>query len=203
LTIQLTWLNPDSNLDSIKFTMRTNIPEKLIDITEEIDSTGQASLTRLTVLKKWFAHPHRLAAFAVFIAKRACSRKGKSAPETVELFRDARALISKTDLLNPNLDRQQAESLYHRLKTFQNEHKKVGWNSVRLIKNRNLYLIEEGLRIYLWCIDSPRDGYRLAVDFCENYDPRYGNSLNGPSLTKLNEIVRFMFNVEALEDDLV
>ena len=183
--------------------MRTNIPEKLLNIIEEIENTGQASLTRLTVLKKWFATPHRLAAFAIFIAKRACSRKGKSAPETVELFKEARALLSNATLLNPELDRQQAESLYHRLKAFQNEHKKGGWDSVRLIKNRNLYLIEEGVRIYLRCSDSPRDGYRLAVNFCENYDPKYGNSLNGPSLTKLHEIVRFMFNIEALEDGLV
>lgn len=182
--------------------MRTNISEKLIGITEEIESTGHASLTRLTVLKRWFAHPHRLAAFAVFIAKRACSRKGKSSPETVKLFREARDLLSKATLLNPMLDRQQAESLYRRLKAFQSEHKRVGWDSVRLVKNRNLYLIEEGLRIYLWCIDSPRDGYRLAVDYCEHYDPRYGNSLNGPSLSKLHEIVRFMFNVEGLEDGL-
>lgn len=203
MTIQLNWLNPGSNLNSLISDMRTNIPEKLLNIIEEIENTGQASLTRLTVLKKWFAHPHRLAAFAVFIAKRACSRKGKSAPETLELFKEARAFLAKVSLLNPVLDRHQAESLYQRLKAFQNEHKKVGWNSVRLIKNRNLYLIEEGLRIYLGCIDSPRDGYRLAVDFCEHYDPRYGNSLNGPSLTKLHEIVRFMFNIEALEDDLV
>lgn len=37
--------------------MRTDIPEKLIKITEEIEDTGQARLTRLTVLKKWFAYP--------------------------------------------------------------------------------------------------------------------------------------------------
>ena len=33
--------------------MRTNIPEKLLKIVEEIDENGNASLTRLTVLKKW------------------------------------------------------------------------------------------------------------------------------------------------------
>ena len=182
--------------------MRTNIPEKLLNIIEEIENTGQANLTRLTVLKKWFdTHPHRLAAFAVFIAKRACSRKGKSSSETVELFREARDLLAKATLLNPLLDRQQAESLYRRLKAFQNEHQKINWGSVRLVKNQNLYLIEEGVRIYLWFIDSSRDGYRLAVNYCEHYDPKYGNSLNGPSLTKLHEIVRFMFNVEGLEDD--
>ena len=34
--------------------MRTKIPEKLLKIVEERDAQGQANLTRLTVLKKWF-----------------------------------------------------------------------------------------------------------------------------------------------------
>jgi len=182
--------------------MRTNIPEKLIKIAEEIETTGQANLTRLTVLKKWFEQPHRLASFAIFIAKRACSRKGKTAEETAEFFRDARSLLSQTSLLNPLIARNDAEKLYFRLKDYQNDHKRIGWDSVRIVKNQNLYLIEEGLRIYLWCTNSPRDGYRFAVVHCEHYDPKFGNSLNGPSLTKLHEIVRFMFSIEALEDDL-
>lgn len=180
--------------------MRTNIPEKLFKIAEAIEDTGQANLTRLTVLKKWFDRPHRLASFAIFIANRACSRKGKSAAESLELFRDARTLLANAPLLNPVIACDEAEQLYARLKAFQDEHKKIGWDSVRIIKNRNLYLIEEALRIYLWRTDSPGDGYRLAADYCEHYDPKYGNSLNGPSLTKVNEIVRFMFKIEALED---
>jgi hypothetical protein len=180
--------------------MRTDIPEKLIKITEMIEENGQAALTRLTVLKKWFEQPDRLRAFAVFIAKRACSRKGKSSGETAELFRDAKMLLSEASLLNPVIARNDAEKLYLRLKNYQNEEKKIGWNTVRLIKNKNLNLIEEALAVYLWRSHSPGDGYRLAVNYCEHYDPRFGNSLNGPSLTKINEIVRFMFSVEALED---
>jgi hypothetical protein len=45
------------------------------------------------------------------------------------------------------------------------------------------------------------EGYKLAADFCQHYDSRYGNSLNGPSRTKIMEIVRFMFNYEAIEED--
>jgi hypothetical protein len=57
--------------------MRTNIPEKLLNIVEEIDEHGNASLTRLTVLKKWLERPERLSAFAIWVAARATSRKGK------------------------------------------------------------------------------------------------------------------------------
>ena len=34
--------------------MRTNIPKKLIKIGDDIEASGSASLTRLTVLKKLF-----------------------------------------------------------------------------------------------------------------------------------------------------
>ncbi len=55
--------------------------------------------------------------------------------------------------------------------------------------------------LYLRRVSSPTEGYKLAADFCQNYDPRHGNSLNGPSRTKIMEIVRFMFTLEALEED--
>jgi hypothetical protein len=180
--------------------VRTQIPEKLLRIADEIEEKGEANLTRLTVLKKWFDRPYRLASFAVFVANRASGRKGKTIGEAAELFHEARALLSKVPILDPVLELKAAEQLHGRLKTFQDEHKKVAWGSVRMVKNHNLFLIEEGLRIYLWSTGSPSDGYRLAVNYCEHYDPRYGNSLNGPSLTKLHEIVRFMFTIEALED---
>lgn len=63
-------------------------------------------------------------------------------------------------------------------------------------------LVEHALAIYLWRTDSPADGYKLAADYCQNYDPRYGNGLNGPGRTKIEEIIRFMFTIEALEDVL-
>ena len=59
--------------------MRTDIPEKLLVISDEIAAHGRANLKRLTVLKKWFKPPARLSAFALWVAARANSRKGKTA----------------------------------------------------------------------------------------------------------------------------
>jgi len=73
--------------------MRTNIPEKLLKIVEEIDENGNASLTRLTVLKKWLERPERLSTFAIWVAARAVSRKGKTIGAAAELFRAARTLL--------------------------------------------------------------------------------------------------------------
>jgi hypothetical protein len=160
-----------------------------------------APLTRLTVLKKWFEQdPKRLPSFALFIARRAASRKGKTTGEAAELFLEASKLLKETDIYNPRLSQEEATNLYKRLEAFQNVYKKAQWGPVRIVQNTNLFLIEEGLRIYIGRTISPSDGYRLAANYCEHYDPQYGNGLNGPSSFKINEIVRFMFNVEGRED---
>lgn len=180
--------------------MRTKIPERLVRVADEIGESGSASLTRITVLKKWFEQePKRLRAFAVFLASRASARKGKTSGEAADLFREARGLLKDADIYEPQIPEKAAEDLFLRLKSFQNEFQKQHWGAVRILKNHNLYLVEEGLRIYLHS-DSAADGYRLAASYCQNYDPRFGNSLNGPSATKIHEIVRFMITIEAREE---
>jgi hypothetical protein len=181
--------------------MRTSAPEKLLAVVDEIDAQGHASLTRLTVLKKWFVRPERLSAFALWVAARAVSRKGKTGRVAAAPFLEARALVSGLDKTTPKLNRRAAQRLHDRLRDFQNEYKNQQWGPVRIVHNWNLLLVEEALGICLWHADSPSHGYKLAADYCRHYDSRYGNSLNGPSQAKIKEIVRFMFAVETLEDD--
>lgn len=180
--------------------MRTNIPEKLLKIADDVGEQGNVNLTRLVVLKKWFENPERISAFAIWIALRATSRKGKTGGAAAELFSEAKALLAGADKCRPQLDRQKAQALHGRLRNFQNEYQRQQWGAVRIVHNWNLMLVEHALAIYLWHTNSPTDGYKLAADYCQNYDTQYGNALNGPSWTKIEEIVRFMFTIEALED---
>jgi len=181
--------------------MHTAVPEKLLKIVEEIDDCGNASLTKLTVLKKWFEYPGRLAAFAIWVARRAVARKGKTSGAAAKLFREARTLLTRSDKVHPEVNPQEAAALHDRLRDFQNEYREDRWSRIRIVHNWNLLLVEYGLAIYLWHPDSPTRGYKLAADYCQNYDPLYGSGLNGPSRTKIGEIIRFMFTLEALEDD--
>jgi hypothetical protein len=181
--------------------MRTNIPEKLLKISDEIAARGNANLTRLTVLKPWFERPKRLSAFALWVAARANSRKGKTSGAAGELFKEGRALLGKINPYSPQVDREAAQRLHDRLKEFQNEYQNQQWGRVRIVRNWNLMLVEQGLAIFLWHADSPAHGYKLAADYCQHYDSRYGNGLNGPSRAKIEEMVRFMFTLEALEDE--
>jgi hypothetical protein len=186
--------------------VRTKVPEKLIKIIDDIDAEGNASLTRLTVLKKWFEAPgrksnNRLRAFAVWVARRVLSRKGKTTGAAGELFSEARALLGGLGQVRPTLQAKAVADLHQRLRDFQNEFESRQWGAVRVINNWNLLLVEQALAIWLWHHDSPGHGYKLAADYCQHYDSRYGNGLNGPSRTKLEEMVRFMFSMEALEDE--
>jgi hypothetical protein len=180
--------------------MRTAVPEKLLKIIEEIDERGNVNLTKLTVLKKWFECSERLSAFAIWIARRAVARKGKTSGPAGEFFREAKTLLTGADEVHPEIVRQAAAVLHDRLRDFQNEYREDRWGRIRIVHHWNLVLVEYGLAIYLWHSDSPTRGYKLAADYCQNYDPRYGNGLNGPSRTKIGEIVRFMFTLEALEE---
>jgi len=182
--------------------MRSNVPEKLLAIVEEIDARGCANLTRLTVLKKWFERPGRLPAFGLWVAQRAAGQKGRTKAGAGALLDEARTLLGSTSTRRqPAIDRRAALSLHDRARDFQNEHEEHRWAPVRIITCWPLLLVEKGLALHLRLADSPSEGYKLAADFCQHYDPRYGNSLCGPGRTKLMEIVRFMFTVEATEDD--
>ncbi len=180
--------------------IRRNVSDKLREIAAEIERRGSTNLTRLTVLKKWFEVPSRLSSFAIFIAVQASRQKTKTTKEAAELFREARALLADVDVFAPVIPRAAATELLACLRAFQDEYRDVAWGPVRIIHDHNLYLNECGLRIYLGHGDTPTGGYRLAVNYCEHYDPRYGNCLNGPSRRRIEEIVDFIRGVEDREE---
>jgi hypothetical protein len=181
--------------------MRTDVPEKVLQIARDVAEKGSANVTRLTVLKKWFKRPERLTAFAVWIAGRAAARKGKTTGDAGKLFTESRTLLKGLDRLRPKPNRAAVKKLHARLRDFQNEYKSTQYGMVRLVTNWNLLIVEKGLAIWLDGGTSPADGYAVAADYSRHYDPRYPELLTAGSIPKLEEIVRFMFTIEALEDE--
>jgi len=135
------------------------------------------------------------------ITNRAASRKGKTSGTAGELFHKASKLLAARYKIAPKPDRAAARNLHERLRDFQNEYVRQRWGPVRVVHHWNLMPVKKGLALYLWHRDSPAHRYDLAVNCCQHYDPRHGNGLSGPSRTKLLEMVRFMFLVEAQEDE--
>jgi hypothetical protein len=177
-----------------------NISHKLQKIVADIEKCGHANLTRLTVLKKWFETTHRLPSFGIFIASQASQQTRKTTKDAPELLREAHEILADVDVFEPNIPRTGATRLHARLEAFQNERREVQWTSVRVIHNLDLFLVESGLHLYLWHGDSPSEGYRLAANYCEHYDPRYGNGLNGPSVDRIEEIAGFVLAIESHEE---
>ena len=125
-------------------------------------------------------------------------RKGKTAGEAVQLFREARRLLKKPVPVRHEVDRTATQRLYERLRAFQDEYRRDRWGDIRIVHNWNLLLVEKGLAIYLNPRPEAAACYKLAADYCQHYDPKYGNCLNGPSSTKVLELIRFLFTHEAL-----
>jgi hypothetical protein len=175
--------------------------EKLLKIIADIKANGSVSMTRLTVLKKWFERPGRLPTFGLWMATHVASRKGETTGTAGELFDEASALLANYQIGRRGPDRTAARDLYYRLQNFQNEYGRPCWGPVRIIHHWNLFLVEQGLGIYIGHYCSPSTGYKLAANYCQNYDPRYGTDLNGPSRARVNEIIQFVLALEALEQE--
>lgn len=175
--------------------------DKIQKILDDIDTHGNVGLTRLTVLKKWFAYPKRLSAFGIWVAQWAIAHAEVTKSEPLTLLDEACVLLRSISSENTPQDStlKAVHDLYKRLHDFQNEIKNLKWSSVRMIHCWPLLLVEEGFAIYLGMSNSPSDGYRLAVSLAKNYDPRYGDGLNGPSQDRLRDLLHFMRNVEALD----
>jgi len=179
--------------------MPPSLPSQLASIIAEIDRTGHADVLRLTVLKKWFKDLGRVRAFGLWVAERAAVRRDITDGEAGDLFALARAVLLEQPPAGAKPEWVETERLYRRMCAFQNEVTRQQWGPVRIIRNHDLLLVEEGLALYLDLRTTPTDAYRLAVEDCAHYDGRYGRDLNGPSRDKLLALIGFVTTREAME----
>ena len=174
-----------------------SIQSRLAAIIADIDRTGHADVLRLTVLKRWLEQPPRLRALGLWVATRAASRGGAATGEAGELFARAQALLPGNPPPGAEPDRVELEGLYRGLCAFQDETVRQRWGPVRILRNHDLLLVEDGLALHLGLRTMPTDGYRLAVEYCAHYDSRYGRDLNGPSRDRLLDLIGFVAMQEA------
>jgi hypothetical protein len=87
-----------------------------------------------------------------------------------------------------------AVSLRHLLSALegtQNRYKYLEWGPVRIIESSELLLIETTLHCLLSPTESAYWGYRVAREYAERYDPRYGTGLIPESAPMVQEIAEF------------
>lgn len=130
--------------------------------------------------------------------------RGKTKGDAGALLNEARAFLGSAatqESYLKEIDRTTATRLQDQAKSFYNEFQNQPRGRVRIIHCWPLFLVEEGLALHIGLKCDPSDGYKLAADWAKNFDATHGDGLNGSSRGKLQELVRFMFAIEAVEDN--
>ena len=81
--------------------------------------------------------------------------------------------------------------LLRQLEEFQNEYKRIPWGPVRLIKSRQLLVVEQALRCMRSPYTAPFWAYQAAKDYAERYDPHSPHGLVRASTPAIQDMARF------------
>jgi hypothetical protein len=175
---------------------------KLSEIAEALRQGNKFHVTRLTIIKRLCAEPLAATAFALFLAQRIQKKmRQKNYPQQFRELVD-RVINELTPYLADPADERQARlsSLRRELEVEQKEYKKSGWNVGRMLKHRDLMLVEECVRSVLRRSEAPFWAYQAFKDYVVRYDARYGSGLIPNSAPFVEEIVKFWREYYGIKD---
>ncbi len=168
---------------------------------------GQAvyfSITKLTSLKSLCKERETAHQFVFFLAHRT-QAKMEAAPRSEYISEanwilyqnlGAEAVIAMSDYLeNPTSEKLQGiRTGRNKVRDAQNEYRRVGRDTVRIIHSQELLLIEYALECMLSPELAPDYAYRVGRISTERYDPHYGTGLIPASIPLLEDLVQFWFH---------
>src|SRR5271157_1284018 len=166
---------------------------KLSEIAEALRQGKDFPVTRLTTIKSLCAEPEAAAAFALFLAQRIQSKmREEQSPERYRELVDRAVKELKPYLTDPTEERKgRLSSLCREMEAEQNEYKKIGWDMVRMLRSRDLVVVEESLKSVLKGYEAAIWAYQAAKDYAERYDARHGSGLIPSSAPMVEEIAEF------------
>ncbi len=167
--------------------------KKLSKIAEELRQGKDFPVTRLTTIKSLCGEPEAAAAFALFLAQRIHSKvREEQSPERYRELVDRAVKELKPHLTDPTEERKgRLSSLCREMEAEQNEYRRIGWDMVRMLKSRDLVVVEESLKSVLKSYEAPVWAYQAAKDYAERYDARYPTGLIPSSAPMVEEIAGF------------
>lgn len=95
-------------------------------------------------------------------------------------------------------ERQALRELLRELESVNNEYKPIPYGMVR-IQNKDVLIVEDAVQCVLY--SAPNRAYRLARDYAERYDPRYGTGLIPVSAPLVMDIVDFWCDYYSIDRD--
>ena len=174
---------------------------KLAQIAQGIRQGENYSITRLTTIKSLCKDPETAVQFILYVAQLTRKKmRRKACPDHLDkdewrAFKKLviEAVLQMEDYLEePNDEKiSSLRELYSTAKEFQNEHKYIRGGPVRIIKNRDVLLIEYALRGVFSPHESSYWSYHVAKGYAEKYDSGYGGGLVSDSALMVEEIVDF------------
>ena len=174
---------------------------KLAQIADQLRGGAVFSITRLTTVKSLCEDPEAAAQFVVHLALLTQSQMSRRpcpdhlAPAKWTRFQELAAdAIRQMESYLAEWTGDKAASLrvlLLALQGAQNQHKNLEWGPVRIIESSELFLIETAVRCILSPTDSAYWGYRVAREYAECYDPRYGTGLIPESAPMVQEIADY------------
>jgi len=150
------------------------------------------SITRLIVLKKLCKNPDARHNFAKYISDKAykvCIGDKNIGEEMKSLVKEALQLI-ETIIVHNKQSKKKLETIYKKLIAYQNQTRSGHYGiQIRTINNNNLFLIELGIKCFLF--DDESSGYEIGKHYTEKYNARYGTGLIPESLPFVHDIIEF------------
>ena len=165
----------------------------LSEIAEALRQGNKFHVTRLTIIKSLVAEPEAATAFALFLTQKTQKKmRQKKCPERYRELVD-RAVKELKPYLDDRTEEREARLalLCREMEAEQNDHEKIGWNLVRMLKSKDLVVVEQSLRSVLKSYEAPIWAYQAAKDYAERYDARYGSGLIPSSAPMVEEIAEF------------
>ncbi len=167
--------------------------KQLSEIAEALRRGKDFPITRLTTIKSLCGEPEAAPAFALFLAQRIqCKMRQGKYPKKFRDLVDRAVRALKPDLTDPTEERKARLSfLCSELEAEQNEYRRIGGNMVRMLKSRDLFVVEQCLRLALRTCEAPYWAYHAARDYAVRYDARYWSGLIPSSAPMVEEIAEF------------
>jgi hypothetical protein len=150
-------------------------------------------VTRLTIIKSLCGQPEAAAAFALFLAQKIQKKmRQKSYPQQFRELVDRVIKELTPNVANPAEERgARLSTLCEELRSEQKEYLKRGWNVGRMLKHKDLVLVEECVRSVLRRSEASFWAYHASKDYVVRYDAHYGFGLIPSSAPMVEEIAEF------------
>ena len=146
------------------------------------------SITKLTSIKSLCNNQETLRKYCIFLSAQVLKQPGKL---PIRATKKRVTLIFRELIFDP-INTEEAQELLRTLEMSQNEIRKIGWNSVRIIKSNEILILEYLLKALL----SPEGvaqtyAYDATKIFVETYNSKYGTGLIVDSIPMFEKVIRF------------